>query len=411
MKPADHCPHTDLDCLNQFEFVRKYRCRGCNAVMMCACDEARGRRFLPHQLNEGTELETQARVPVTAGFQPKTCPECRGLPPVNAPTAAIYGRTGKVERYYWRELYFMTEERVAAWMSEHPGADEDVERKRLEKEVLVELQQIHQTHPKYEFTDLSQDEVIKRFEVELVRIDAPYLAQAQKGRVVDDGRGGCSVEAFVQARYEEQGWKSTVLESAPFHVLFGVFMWLLVQDSTDEKVRIVGFGERSAFEERREGKEIWTLLPEDFGGKSYALRRAAEAAEHFELLVPDRDNLLWLFDYWLSYSADFRNYLWAHRDDDIERARRLIEILPPDTIVAVLRYLLDDYWGNFCGWPDLLCFRDDGSFFLVEVKSSGDKLSEDQKRWIRDNHDHMQLPFKLVKVHRQATQARRAREG
>src|SRR5690606_4873145 len=92
MKPADYCPHTDLDCLNQFELVRKYRCRGCNAVMMCACDETRGRRFLPHQLDEGTELGTQARVSVTAGFQPKVCPECRGLPPVNAPVAAIYGR-------------------------------------------------------------------------------------------------------------------------------------------------------------------------------------------------------------------------------------------------------------------------------------------------------------------------------
>jgi hypothetical protein len=286
--------------------------------------------FLPHQLDEGTELETQARTPVTAGFQPKICTECRGLPAVTAPVAEIYGRTGKVERYYWRELYFMKEERLANWMSAHPDANEVVEGKRIEKEVLAELQHLHRTHPKYAFTDLSQDEVIRRYKVDVVRMDASYLAQGQKGRVIDDGKEGCSAETFVGDRYEGEGWKGLKLESTPSHVLFGVFMWLLIQDSTDAKVRIVGFGERSAFEARQEGREIWTLLPEDFGGKAYVARRADKVAEHFELLSPDE--LPWLFEYWLEPSADFRNYLWAHRADDVERARRLIEILPPETI-------------------------------------------------------------------------------
>ena len=67
------CSHAAVTCLNQYEFIRKYRCADCGAVMMCACDEAFGRRFLSHQLSEGVELETQARVPVTAGFQPAIC--------------------------------------------------------------------------------------------------------------------------------------------------------------------------------------------------------------------------------------------------------------------------------------------------------------------------------------------------
>jgi hypothetical protein len=72
----------------------------------------------------------------------------------------------------------------------------------------------------------------------------------------------------------------------------------------------------------------------------------------------------------------------------------------------VLRYLLDDYWGRFCGWPDILFYQDDGSYFLAEVKSSGDKLSGDQKRWIADNHDRLGLPFRLVKIHRISMQTR-----
>ena len=67
---------------------------------MCACEEEFARRFLPHQLGEGTELETRRSVPVTIGFQKNVCKTCRGLPAEAHPMAEIYGRTSKVERYY-----------------------------------------------------------------------------------------------------------------------------------------------------------------------------------------------------------------------------------------------------------------------------------------------------------------------
>jgi hypothetical protein len=35
---------------------------------------------------------------------------------------------------------------------------------------------------------------------------------------------------------------------------------------------------------------------------------------------------------------------------------------------------------------------------LAEVKSWRDKLNENQKRWIEDNHRYLHLPFKLVQV-------------
>ncbi|MBL8552196.1 MAG: VRR-NUC domain-containing protein [Hyphomonadaceae bacterium] len=403
---AGACRHVEVDCLNQYELVRKYRCHSCAAVMMCACDESRGNRFLAHQLDAGVELETQRRVPVTQGFQPKTCPECRGLPPVNASKAETYGSTSKIQRYYWRELFFMTEERVADLMSEQEGYDEVEVRRRIEKEVLVELQHLHKTRPKYVYTDLSQDEIIKRYGVEVVRMDATYLPKGEKGRVIDDGEGGCSAEEFVLRRYADDGWQSLRLESAPFHVLFGVFLWPILQDAGDQNVREGMFGERAAYDESRAIVLMGTGLPEDFGTKSYAPRRAAAVEAHFAALPNDQLGMLRLFDKWLTPSEGLRQYLWAYEPDDIERARHLIEILPPSVIASSLRYLLDDYWRHYCGWPDLLLHRDEGDYFLAEVKSSGDKLSEDQKRWIGDNHDRLHLPFKLVKVHRQNPKVR-----
>ncbi len=68
------CLHEQVSCLNQYELIRKYRCNACGGVMMCACNENFGRRFLVHQLTMGRELNTQTDVPVDLGFVPDTCP-------------------------------------------------------------------------------------------------------------------------------------------------------------------------------------------------------------------------------------------------------------------------------------------------------------------------------------------------
>lgn len=66
---------------------------------------------------------------------------------------------------------------------------------------------------------------------------------------------------------------------------------------------------------------------------------------------------------------------------------------------TVLGYLVLNYWGHYSGWPDLLVYRAN-QWFLAEVKSWSDKLNDNQKRWIEDNHRYLHLPFKLVQVHR-----------
>jgi hypothetical protein len=189
------------------------------------------------------------------------------------------------------------------------------------------------------------------------------------------------------------------LESTPFHALFGVMMWLLIQDGGDPRVRMAGFGDRHVYETSGEIAQIWTLLPDDFGGRGYASRRKKQIEDHFSLFPDDRGEMLWLFDYWRPMSSDLCQYLWAHREGDVDRARRLIEILSPAQVVSILSYLVSDYWGRYLGWPDMLLQRAD-DILLVEVKSSNDRLSADQKRWISDNFERLGLPFRLIKLHR-----------
>lgn len=140
-------------------------------------------------------------------------------------------------------------------------------------------------------------------------------------------------------------------------------------------------------------------MSEDFGTRGYAARRAEAVEEHLASIPKEREELLWTFDYWVHHSVGLRQYLWAHRPEDVNRARQVISILPVDATFRVLRYLVADYWGRYTGWPDLLAHNDD-EFFFAEVKSSKDKLREDQKSWIRGNSAELHLPFKLVKIHK-----------
>lgn len=402
----DSCPHRQVRCINEFELVRKYRCRDCGGVVMCSCNEAIGRQFLPHQLKRGIDLETQQQVQVTGGFRPGICPECRGLPLIPHPKNPIHGRTSKIKRFYWREIIFRTYELFAEW-AEHNGAQVSDRNTPAAKEAyaqaaqqaLIDVKRQHEAAPKYAFDEESQQETIEKYGVEVLALRAIYTENHPnaRARVVDTGEV-LSVIDFVAEHYRRLGFSVLFLESRPFHVLFAVFMWLLIQDNRDPRVRIVGFGDRVEYENERLGRVIWTHLPDDFGSSGYSQRRASDIEQHLTAFG-DKDQMSWLFDYWFAPSRDLRHYLWAHAQRDADTARTLLGILPAEKILVILRYLVGSYWNRYLGWPDLLAYRP-GEYCLLEIKSSGDKLSVDQKNWIAGNYATLRLPFKLVKVHK-----------
>ena len=397
------CNHSAVSCLNPYEFIRKYRCQNCGGVMMCSCDRDFAERFLPHQTREGSELDTRREVAVTLGFQNMVCNSCRGLPEEPHPMAQLYGHSSKILRYYWREIYFETTKRFADWADHHGYKDTTEaarkhpnERQRIERQVIDEIKALHQTNPKYTYSEEPQSKVLAECNVKIVSLHALYEKTSDGSRKIRDSAGLYTPEEYVKRHYEQQGYEVLVTESVPFHALFGIFMWLLIQDPADPLNRVVGFGDRVAFETGGMSKQIWTPLPEDFGTPGYATRRKRAIVKHFRLL---RDDLEWLFDYWLDPSADLRQYLWAYKADPIAAARKVVSTIPEADTIKILRYLIGAYWKRYLGWPDLFIWKGE-EFFFAEVKSSKDKLSEGQKSWIRGNAVHMNLPFVLVKIHK-----------
>jgi len=397
------CDHQTVECLNPYELVRKYRCSACNDVMMCSCDREHGQRFLPHQLAQGCVLETQERVPVTAGFQELICPECRGERPIHAPKASTPGATSKVARYYWREIQLATTKR---FYDQHPELDpnnwEDSEfsypeeRNRIEKEVIEEIKETHQESPKYIYSEKSQSEVLAETGTETILVKGEYVP-IQSGKAVLRGAEGLvSVEEFAVEYFAKKGYSVLVTESVPFHVLFGVYMWPLIQDPSDPHVRVARFGSRTDFDApNQEPRMIDAALPTDFGTAGYYSRRENDLVRH----VSELGDLTELFEDWITESEELREYLWAHRPHDIAVARAVAQHLSDEDLRKILLYLSRNYWANFCGWPDLLASKN-SEFVFVEVKSSNDKLSEEQKNWLLGNAEHMDFQVKIFKVGR-----------
>ena len=404
-EPA-RCSHDTVRLLSRHEIIRKYECEDCRAVMACSCDESFAKRFLPHQIDSATDDKTGQRV-ASGGFAAGLCNECRGLPAVPSPRAEGYRSGGKVERYYWREIYMEWQRRLDAWcvargLERNSREIQVLERSEaIRREVVNEMRASAAANPKYDMTERSAADVLAAAGVETIDMQGTYVADTQEAALL---RGGevMDVEEYVQRELQDDGWTAIRCESRPFHALFGCLMWLWVQDSADPLNRIVGLGGRDGIETDGNGI-VWTQLPEDFGHPNHALRRAADLDEHMEHFLPDdTEELLALFDYWLEPSLGFRAYLWAHDDDTTDTAIEIVETVGARTTKRILRFLAEGYWARYLGWPDFLVHRD-AAWFLAEVKSSKDRLSGDQKAWFEANAAHLGLPAKVIKVHRTRT--------
>ena len=200
--------------------------------------------------------------------------------------------------------------------------------------------------------------MIDKCQVEIVDLKATYVRSAEsRSAAILDGAELCGVEEFAARHFRHSGFDAIVLENTPFHVLFGVYMWMLIQDPCDPRVRMIAFGDRHAYGQRLPSKLIWTGQPQDFGTADYGRRRAKAITKHLSAISEDRVELHRLFDDWLAPSVGLRQYLWAHRQESIDTARKVIEIIPPPMLKNLLRYLVQNYRGRCTGWPDLLLYR------------------------------------------------------
>jgi hypothetical protein len=108
-----------------------------------------------------------------------------------------------------------------------------------------------------------RSEMIDKCQVKIVDLTATYIRSAESRlAAILDGTDLCGVEEFAARQFRRSGFDAIILENTPFHVLFGVYMWMLIQDPRDPRVRMVAFGDRHAYDQRLPSKLIWTGQPQ-----------------------------------------------------------------------------------------------------------------------------------------------------
>jgi hypothetical protein len=148
---------------------------------------------------------------------------------------------------------------------------------------------------------LKPQTVIDRCQVEIVDLTGTYVRKAGiKSAAILDGAELCRVEEFAARHFRRSGFEATFLQSAPFHVLFGVYFWSVIQDRCDRRVRTVGILDRHAYDQNRPSEVICIRLPSDFGTPDYSRRRAKAITKHLSAITETSAELLGLFDNWLS---------------------------------------------------------------------------------------------------------------
>src|ERR1035441_7016714 len=420
---VDSCAHPNRTLLSPWELLRKYVCADCGAVITCACDQEIATFVTPHQATYGRDQFTRDEVMVTHLLVPGVCYNCRGEIPPSFPKAAFRGATSNIHRYYWYEIWKEAQLELLTWCraNELPlfRADgkplllqyhrEYVEKYHEIQNSVVERWKIrHVENPRYDFTRRSDADILRSCEVVVEDIRACYLVSQDRHVQVlpldaTDPTKAVRVEEFVTDILQTRGREVMFCESRPFQALYGSLMWLWVQAPDDPRLRVCMIGGRDGVGADERGL-IWMQLPHDFGSPAHASRRHQSLQDHLDMLPDNTAELLWAYEYWQDSSRSLRQYLWAYTDEDQQRGRTILGVLGARRVKQVLRYLAEDYWQRYLGWPDLMTWRSaaDGTedVEFVEVKSSSDKLSDDQRTWIEGNRNHLQLPFRIVKVHR-----------
>lgn len=403
-----NCAHQHVTCLNPFETIRKYRCAECDAVFICSCNQEWALMFLPHQTRSGSEFGTRLRVPVT-GFVPALCSDCRSEPPQRYPLAAIYGRKGKVERFYWREIrrdsylamlaYLKGRgEKVAdvfEFRKRFPGVEDE-----LYRAAKKTWQVRHRQTPKYDTREPTEASFLARVSVPRRDVIAEYVQVLDRDRVVgkwltENGQL-VTAEKLAAGVLEKLGYQVLACERKLISVCVATFLVDVVQDPSDPLQQVVMRGSTVNWKRGPATPQITFLLPADFGSAEYYLRRKTQFENGLDLLRESSD-LLAEFDRRTERAKLLRDYLWVADDDAKLLARSALAIVPRDTIVAALQWAIASFWKRQPGWPDLFVWNEQGYRFC-EVKSPHDELSLEQMQWFEWAIHTAHVPCEITRV-------------
>lgn len=187
------------------------------------------------------------------------------------------------------------------------------------------------------------------------------------------------VEESVCAYYDNREDRCYYVENHLLRGLFGLAFW-----------DIIFMPVKGAFFNRYQSS------PTDLYTPSFQSARQKEITDRLDEI---NGSDLWLAQLSQTYERKFglanRFVHWQVLTREILHLSQ--QRIPADHLAKVFERLLWDLRNNRSGFPDLVLFPNAGSYQLLEVKGPGDRLQDNQKRWIRA-FDRIGIPYRVVNV-------------
>jgi hypothetical protein len=227
---------------------------------------------------------------------------------------------------------------------------------------------------------IEESEVAVRLEVKLKRAQGQKVPRQAKPHVDEDrlelDLSSQRVELAAAEYYQSKGYSVFYVENAFICGLFGLLYWDAIFAPVEGAfINAYQAQPKNLYSSRFESLRIEQLsrCREQFQQQGYRLL--------FDKLT-QKQGILNPFVY------------WQHFDENLlSEAERY---LPIETVLKLTDIILNDRKAFRAGMPDLVAFKDNATYW-IEVKGPGDKLQDNQWRWIK-HFQALQLPIRVCYV-------------
>ena len=252
----------------------------------------------------------------------------------------------------------------------------------LMSDVVTDI--LHQPH------DISELEIAEKLQQRLLRKQGQKIPRQAKPKyqeihlTLDLSKQ--RVELAVKEHLESDGWTVYFAENALLNGLLGLSLW----DAIFAPVE-------GAFINQYQYKPL-DLYYSDFVAK----RR--DIIEPIMTRIAQGDYQLILDNFTAKFGLANPFVVWSHLSPEL--LNLALKSIPPALLAALLKIQLSDLKLYRNGMPDLIAFQN-GQFRWIEVKGPGDKLQDNQLRWIH-HFQQLNVPFSVCFVEDSNQSAKKA---
>ncbi|MEZ8602459.1 VRR-NUC domain-containing protein [Vibrio splendidus] len=229
-------------------------------------------------------------------------------------------------------------------------------------------------------SDVSELEVAIKLEDRLLRKQGHKVPRASKPNCkqikLELDLSQTRVELAVKQHFEDQGWDVYFSENSFLCGLFGLAFWEVI--FADVEGALI-----NRYQHR----------PLDLYHSDFVDKRAEQVEAVFQTLSKHGLNhLLNIYDQKHGIANPLVQWNYFLRS----LVEHSMEAIPNALIVDLFKVILSDLKLFRTGMPDLIAFKDK-EFHWIEIKGPGDKLQDNQWRWIKE-FERLSVPFSVCYV-------------